>query len=112
MDEIAKFIFGSGSGYNGFDRVAFWTSLLGLIALYQLIGLKKVSKADFINQFTKDFFNVSTQNLIVLLNYNALDFKVKEVNIGNGVPSEDFPWCAECLGGVAEHQPRACISPQ
>jgi hypothetical protein len=84
-----------------FDKTAFWTFVLTLttialclIAWRQLRGLGKVSRADFINKFNKDFFNPTTQKLILLLSYNALQFKIKNIDYKEEIPSIEFPYFA------------------
>jgi hypothetical protein len=97
VEDFFKFLFGANN--SNVDRVAFWTFVvafativLSLIAWYQLLGLRKISKADFINKFTDNFFNTETQRLILLPNYNALEFKVKEIFYGNDESVDEFPY--------------------
>src|ERR1700748_73958 len=97
METIYKFF--GGSIYDDFDRAGFWTMLLTLttialcvIAWKQLNGIKKVSKADFINKFTDKFFNPNARLIMILLDYEALEFNVSDIDYGNDTPKKIFPF--------------------
>lgn len=99
MEHIYKFLWGTNSSNGEIDRVTFWTcinavatAILFFIGWYQLRGLKKTSKADFINKFTDGFFNEETRKLMIMLNYKALTFKVKEIAYDDNGSTEDFPY--------------------
>jgi hypothetical protein len=68
------------------------TAILCFVAWIQLKGIKKTSKADFINKFNKDFFTDETRKLILLLSYNALEFKIDEIEYGENVSSISYPY--------------------
>jgi hypothetical protein len=99
MEDICKYLWGTTASNGDVDRVAFWTCVTAIatitlffVAWYQLVGLKKVSKADFINKFTDGFFNENTQKIILLLTYNALEFKIKDIIYGNDDGVEEFAY--------------------
>lgn len=78
------------------DMVSFWTFslvlatlLLYLVARYQLSGINKTTKTDFIKRFNSEFFVDTTRNVIMLLDYNALEYKEKIINIGIGSGCDD-----------------------
>jgi len=98
IDEILKLFCGSGTETpEAFTcmytlLLTIVTTILCVVGWVQLRGIKKTSKADFINKFNKDFFNKETQKLILLLSYNALEFKVAEIEYGDDSPSVPYPY--------------------
>lgn len=87
--------------YSDLDRAGFWTMCLTLVTAFllvigwiQLAGIKKVSKADYINKFTDVFFSEETRLLMLLLDYNALKFEVKNIQFEADTPSKPFPYFA------------------
>ena len=99
MDEIVKFLFSPQILNQTPDRVGVctvWimiaTIILCFVGWFQLGGLKKVSKADFIQRFSGDFFNKTSRFIILLLDYNALIFKVQDVKYGVDIPIKQFPY--------------------
>lgn len=89
--------------HNGtdIDMVSLWTFclvlatlLLYLVARYQLSGISKTSKADFIKKFNNDFFVESIRNVIMLLDYKALEYREKTVRSGNKNEEAVFPYFA------------------
>jgi hypothetical protein len=98
MDELVKFFF-SAKNLTEVDRVGICTAwltiatiLLCVIGWWQLKGIKKVSKADFIQKFSIDFFNEKARNIILLLEYDALVFRTREIEYGDGTANEKFPF--------------------
>jgi len=97
MQDFIKFI--SGTNGETVDRTGLWTCFLTIVTAIlcyigwkQLNDLKKISKADFIKKFSSEFFNLETRALMLLIDYNALEFKVKEISYGKDVPSQKFPY--------------------
>ena len=87
MEDFLKFLCGTSGVNLNVDRVTFWTFIIAvatialfIMAWYQLLGLRRISKADFINKFTDGFFNSDTQKLLLLLNYDALEFELREIS--------------------------------
>lgn len=76
---IAKFLCGSG---GEIDRVAVWTLVLAFIAWKQLRGINNTAKADFIHRFTNGFFNQECRTLIMLFEYDLLQFRLKTTITG------------------------------
>jgi hypothetical protein len=81
------------------DMVSFWTFclvlatlLLYLVAKFQLSGISKTSKADFIKKFNNDFFVEQIRNVIMLLDYQALEYREKSVQLGNKNEEAMFPY--------------------
>jgi len=71
---------------------AILTAILAGVAYWQLRRFNKTTRADFINRFTKDFFNKSTQEIIILLDYSALKFKVSEIEYGEDIPKREWTY--------------------
>lgn len=81
------------------DMVSLWTFclvlatlLLYLVARYQLAGISKTTKADFIKQFNNDFFQEHTRNVVMLLDYEALEYKNKAVQLEGETNKKAFPY--------------------
>jgi hypothetical protein len=62
---------------------AFWTAIFtGLIVWVAYIQLKRINtatRADFIDRFKKDFFKESTRDIMAIIQYEALIFKVRDI---------------------------------
>jgi hypothetical protein len=71
---------------------AILTGILAWVAYWQLKSFNKTTRADFINRFTKDFFNESAQEIILLLDYSALKFKESEIEYGKDIPRREWPY--------------------
>jgi hypothetical protein len=110
MHNILHFLFGSG---QYIDRSAFWSGIavilaaIGVaIAIVQLGGIKKVSRADFAKRFIDTFFTPETRTLFTLLLNSALEFSVLEIVDGAGTVIDRLPYfrikksVAEQLHGV------------
>lgn len=102
LKECLSHICGTTS-HNGtdIDMVSFWTFclvlatlLLYLVAKYQLSGISKTSKADFIKKFNNDFFVEPIRNVIMLLDYHALEYREKIVQSGKNNAETIFPYFA------------------
>ena len=96
MLSILHFLFGSG---QYIDRSAFWSGVavllaaIGvLIALIQLGGIKKVSRADFAKRFVDSFFSSETRTLFALLMNSALEFTVLEIVDDTGKMIDRLPY--------------------
>ncbi|MGA2150740.1 MAG: hypothetical protein ABSG48_01095 [Geobacteraceae bacterium] len=88
------------------DWVALWTFSLAIATLllvvvtvmlwrmskYQLGGLTTTAKADFIERFARNFFGEKTRRILMLLDYNALEFHVDDIDIENGGELKPFPY--------------------
>ena len=70
--------------YKGEDAWVFATAmatvLLWIVASAELGGMNKVTKADFIKKFSDGFFKDETRDILMLLDYDALSFKIEKVN--------------------------------
>ncbi len=71
---------------------AILTGILAGVAYWQLKSFNKTTRADFINRFTNEFFNKSTQEIIVLFDYSALKFRVSEVDYGEDISKKEWPY--------------------
>jgi hypothetical protein len=100
LKECLSHICGTTS-HNGtdIDMVSMWTFclvlatlLLYLVARYQLSGISKTTKADFIKQFNNDFFVEPTRNVIMLLDYDMLEYKEKIVTFADKNNGKVFPY--------------------
>jgi hypothetical protein len=83
----------------GQDYIVFWTAILALVTLllvlvayYQLKGIKKTSRGDFIHRYKQDIFKERIQKMVMLLQYSALNFKVKDIAFGDDIPSKAWPY--------------------
>ena len=97
MENLLKFICGTAN--SEIDRIAFWTFFLTLvtgvlcyIGWKQLSGINRVSKADFLKKFDTEFFNEKTKFFMLLIDYNALVFKIKEIAYGEDIPTKSLPY--------------------
>jgi len=62
-------------------------------AYYQLCESNQTSKATFIRNFSDNFFNPETRDLIMLLDMDALDFKIHKIEYGVDDPTnKDCPY--------------------
>lgn len=93
---ILHFLFGSG---QYIDRSALWSGVavilaaIGVaIALVQLGGIKKVSRADFAKRFIDTFFTPETRTLFTLLLNSALKFDVLEIADEAGTVIDRLPY--------------------
>lgn len=89
------------ASYSGsaIDKVGLWTFflvvatiLLWWVAKKQLGGISKTAKVDFIKKFSNEFFSETTRDVLMLLDYNALNFRIKEIEYGENIPSKPFPY--------------------
>ena len=63
------------------------TALAGvLIAWWQWRNGNQIARADFIHRFTQGFFNGEARDLIMLLDYDCLRFRIKAIDCG------DYPY--------------------
>ena len=91
---IFQFLFGiQDSKVITIDRVALWTFAIAAIALWQLRRGNRTTQANFVHEYTKDFFNLVTRDLIMLFDNGLLRFKVKDIREDDEdeVP-QDFPY--------------------
>jgi hypothetical protein len=96
MLSILHFLFGSN---QYIERSAFWSGVavilatIGIaIALGQLGGIKKVSRADFAKRFIDTFFNPETRTLFTLLLNSALEFAILEIVDETGTVIDRLPY--------------------
>ncbi len=99
IHDILKYIAGIKLSDLTIDRVAFWTFVLTIITLFlwwiarkQLGGINKTTKADFIKKFTDDFFSETTRDILMLLDYNALNFSSCNIEYDENIPPKTFPY--------------------
>jgi len=110
MTRILYSLFGSN---HYIDRSAFWTGIAVIvaavgvvIALIQLGGIKKISRADFAKRFLDSFFAPETRTLFALLMNSALQFDVLEIKDEAGKVIDRLPYLrikndvAEQLKGI------------
>jgi hypothetical protein len=74
------------SAGSSIDMVALWTIalviatlLLWYVAREQLTGISRATKADFIKKFGNEFFNDTTRDIMMLLDYDALSYDEKYI---------------------------------
>ncbi len=94
--DILYFLFGAN---HYIDRSAFWTGVavvvaaVGvIIALQQLGGIKKISRADFAKRFMDTFFTSETRTLFTLLMNSALEFEVLQIKDSAGEAMDRLPY--------------------
>ena len=68
------------------------TVFLWLVAFAELGGVNKTTKADFVKRFTDGFFNETTRDILILLDYNALSFRNSSIDYGEDVDPKPFPY--------------------
>lgn len=98
--DIVGYIGGTTNVAGGhIDHLGVWTALLFLatillwwVARRQLGGISKTTKADFIHKFSNEFFGDTTRDILLLFNYEALHFKISQIEYGEDVPSKSFPY--------------------
>ncbi|MGO8763255.1 MAG: hypothetical protein ACLQUS_14820 [Desulfobaccales bacterium] len=71
---------------------AFSTALIVLVAYFQLKKFNATTVADFIDRFKKHFFIESTRNIMALLQYGAFKFKVRDIDYGQDILKDEFPY--------------------
>lgn len=83
----------------GQEYMVFWTALLVLFtaalvffAYFQLRGIKKTTRADFVHRFKQDIFKEPIQQIVMLLQYSALNFRIRDISFGEGIPTKDWPY--------------------
>jgi len=107
---IVYYLFGSN---HYIDRSALWAGIAVVvaavalaIALIQLHGLKRISRADFAKRFLDTFFVPETRTLFTLLMNSALEFDVLEIKDASGKVIDRLPYLrikkdvAEQLRGI------------
>ena len=67
-----------------FDWGNFWSTVtaiatisIGVIAWYELSKNRKIKSAEFINEFTSTFFNPKTSELLMLFEFDLIEFVSK-----------------------------------
>ena len=87
----------------GMSNDGFWifitgvaTALLWWVAFQEFDGVGKTTKASFVRDFNKEFFTAETRDLVMLLDYKALDFvntcDIKYFRDEELISSEEFPY--------------------
>jgi hypothetical protein len=110
MLSTLHFLFGSG---HYIDRGALWAGVAVIVAaagvfvaLRQLGGIKKISRADFAKRFMDTFFTPETRALFTLLMNSALEFEVLQIKDSAGEVIDRLPYLrikkdvAGQLGGI------------
>ena len=94
LHKILFFLFGVPNR-DYIDKPAFWTFLIGVLAIgvaySQLSSIKKTSKADFLKKFNDNFFTPETRNLITLLLNQAIEFYECPIYDEKGEKSDRLP---------------------
>lgn len=96
MTSILYFLFGAN---HYIDRTALWAGIAVIVAaagvavaLIQLGGIKKISRADFAKRFLDTFFIPETRTLFALLMNSALEFEVLEIKDKAGEIIDRLPY--------------------
>ncbi|MFI5161441.1 MAG: hypothetical protein ACHQHN_09195 [Sphingobacteriales bacterium] len=86
---------------NYAESITAWSTLaLAIITIFlvvvgyaQLPGINKASKADLILRYSSEFFSESNQNLILLCDNCALEYKTEKIEYNtNNITTDDFPY--------------------
>ncbi len=87
---LIAFIFKISNGQARCKDDIYWimitadaTIALAWVAAFQLHKMNNVAVADFAHRFKADFFSKPTRDLIMLFEYNLLEFKIENVNYGD-----------------------------
>jgi hypothetical protein len=115
VHEIAVFLF-AGAG-NTVDRTALWTGAIAIVtalaagfALIQLRNIRHTSRADFTKRFIDSFFVEDTRTLFTLLLNSALEFAIRQIEVG-GDKIDELPYLrikkeiADQLTGIVPFNP-------
>ena len=80
-------------------HVALWTFWLVVFTFFiwlvgknQLGGLNSTAKADFIERFSDKFFSPETRAILMLIDYEALHFKICNIDHGDDASLVGFPY--------------------
>ena len=81
------------------DRGTLWafltcifTGLAVCIAWWQLRGIQKTGRAEFLYKFDRDFFKPETRELMILVDYRALKFKIKQISYLGNNKQKEYPY--------------------